>query len=625
MIASGLERKGAIVAGREAVSLRVTPALAGLLALFVLGLALRSAELDRIPLGEGEARQALAALDLLTPQRAVGSPAVESPLLLAAQTLLFSLFGSSEVTARLPLVIAGALLPLAPLALRDVLGQGRSMVLCLLMATSPILLMASRESAAVVLSLLLFVGVLWGAQRYRRTGEQTAATCATAFTLALLLLAEPGGAVLAAQVGLALLLTWWSRHRSRAPREILAALRGSLRQWPSAKSTPPALLLVFLVATLFMLNPAGLAATGDLLQATLTGLVAPGPDATGLTGAALWSTTGPAFVTPRLADFLARLQLVVVFEPLLVAAAGGYLLLRRVTGLSDVDRFLVFWLLTALLSLLLWRAAGPAHVLWLALPLAGLAAGLLTELLAGDEARNATPNRDVTLVAAFSFALLATLAFYVQLLLQNSAQPLTAFAGLALLPPFLMAGAWQRPWPPLVRAALLGAVLLALPLSLGGGWVTAVSQSETADGLWRRSATSQDVWLLLHSLRALEDRESGGFAGLEFAVLNDGASLPRWLLRDQVNMQLVNNVEDVGDAGILLLPGGAEAPGGVGAWVGQDFTIRRSIAVANEGWSAYDFQTAGNWPVNESTWVLWLREDLFAESRDNGDGQVSAP
>ena len=596
MIASGLERQGTIAAGAGEVSLRLSPAHAGLLALFLVGLFLRLAELDRVPLGEGEARQALAALELLNPQGADGPPAVESPTLRAAQGLLFSLFGSSEVTARLPLALAGALLPLAALALRGVLGQGRSLALCLLLAASPVLLMASRQSAPVVLSLLLLVGAFWGAQRYRQTRGQAAATCATASILALTLLAEPGGAVLAVQVGLALLLTWWSRQGGGSPRFALLAARESLERWPVARSLPPALLILFLVATLFMLHPSGIAATGDLLQASLSGFAVPWSDAGGLPASSLWPLTDPGQVTGRVADFFARLHLVVAFEPLLVAAAGGYLLLRSAGEWSDADRFFVFWLLTGTLSLLLWRAASPAHVLWLVLPLAGLAAGLLPALQGEHEARNAIPLWVVLLVAGVSLALLATIAFYARLLLQDRPQPLQGLAGLALLPPFLLAGAWRRPWPTTLRAALLGVFLLALPLSLGGGWVTVVSRSEEADGLWRRSAPSQDVWLLQDSLAALADRESGGFPGLDLALLEDGTSLPRWLMRDHSNMQLVERVEDVGDAAVLLLPGGIAPPDGAGAWIGQDFAISRRLAAADEARTARDFLATGSGP-----------------------------
>jgi len=625
MIASGMERQGTLAAERASVSLRLSPALAGLMALFAVGLILRLAELDRIPLGEGEARQALAALDLLNPQGAGGPPAVESPTLLAAQALLFSLFGSSEVTARLPVAMAGALLPFAALALRSVLGQSRSVALCLLLAASPILLMASRQSAPVGLSLLLLVSALWGVMRYRRTGEQAAATCATASTLALILLVEAGGALLAMQVGLALLLTCWSRHGGGSPRLVLPKIREGLRGWPFARSMSPALLILFLVATLFMLNPSGIAATGDLLQASLSGFVVPWSEAGGLPETSLWPPTDPGHLAGRVADFFERLHLVIAFEPLLVAAAGSCLLLRSANGWSDVDRFFAFWLLTGTLSLLFWRAASPAHVLWLILPLAGLAAGLLPELLAQVEASNAIPLWVVTLVVGVSLALLATLAFYARLLLQGSTQPLQGLAGLALLPPFLVAGAWRRPWPTLLRAALLGAVLLALPLSLGGGWVTVVSRSEEADGLWRRSATSQDVWLLQESLRDLAERESGGFASLGLALLKDGTSLPLWLLRDQINMQLVDRVEDVGDAGVTLLPGGVAPPDDAGAWIGQDFSISRHVAGGTGTGTAGGFLAAGSGSGTTTTYVLWLREDPSGESGDDAAAQVSAP
>ena len=625
MIASGLKRQRSFAAERGAVSLRLSPALAGLLALFAVGLILRLAELDRIPLGEGEARQALAALDLLNPRGAVGRPAVESPTLLASQALLFGLFGSSEVTARLPVAMAGALLPFAALALRSVLGQGRSVALCLLLAASPILLMASRQSAPVVLSLLLLASALWGAQRYRQTGEQAAATCAMASTLVLTLLAEAGGAVLAMQVGLALLLTCWSRQGGGSPRSALLTTRESLRKWPVARSISPALLILFLVATLFMLNPSGIAAAGDLLQASLSGFVVPWSEAGGLPETSVWPATDLSPFARRVADFFERLQLIIAFEPLLVAAAGGYLLLRRASGLNDADRFFVFWLLTGTLSLFLWRAASPAQALWLVLPLAGLAAGLLPELQAKNEARRALPLWGVTLVAGVSLTMLATIAFYARLLLQGSPQPLHGLAGLALMPPFLLACAWRRPWPILLRATLLGVVLLVLPLSLGGGWATVVSRSEEADGLWRRSATSQNVWLLQDSLRALADRESGGFAGLELALLKDGTSLPRWLVRDHINIHLVDGVEDVGAARVLLLPGGIAAPDGAGAWIGQDFLISRLVSAAKGTRTARDFLTAGRGSGTTTTVVLWLREDLFAESGDDAAAQVSAP
>ncbi|MCY4526436.1 MAG: hypothetical protein OXB89_07485, partial [Anaerolineaceae bacterium] len=421
-------------------------------------------------------------------------------------------------------------------------------------------------------------------------------------------------------VGLALLLTHWSRNRNRPPRAWLTALRESLRRWPCANTMPPAMLIAFLVATLFMLHPAGRAGVGDLLQASLSGLV----EASGMAGAEVWPASDQTSIAQRLADFLARLQLIVAYEPLLIAAAGAYLLLRRENGLGDVDRFLLFWLLSALLSLLLWRAANPAQVLWLLPPLAGLAAGLLPEMRVVGVSRLDWPVWSMALAAGVGFALLATLSFYVRLLLQNSAAHLSAFAGLALLPPTLLAGAWPRPWPTLLRAALSGAVLLVLPVSRGGGWVTAVDRAGQADGLWRRSATSQEVWLLRDTLRDLADREGGGFSSLGIAALIDGASLPRWVLREQSELQLVDSVQDIVDVGVLLLPQAFEPPDGAGAWVGQDFSFSRFQDAGSGGASAIDFPGAGSRSGRESTWVLWVRLNLYAGFAEDSEAQVSA-
>ena len=133
---------------------RSTAALA-LIALIALGMLLRLAELDRILPNEHEARQALATWRILNPQLPGAQLVPESPLLFALQALLFSVFGASEVTARLPVALGGALLPLLPLLLQSALGRARAFAFCALLAASPVMLLASRQSAPVILSLCL--------------------------------------------------------------------------------------------------------------------------------------------------------------------------------------------------------------------------------------------------------------------------------------------------------------------------------------------------------------------------------------------------------------------------------------------------------------------------------------
>src|SRR5436305_1582112 len=83
-------------------------------ALLALGLILRLAELDSTPLMASETHNALAAWRVIMPN-AAGIPLVSSsPLLFALQSLSFTLFGASEVSARIATVIGGLFLIASP-------------------------------------------------------------------------------------------------------------------------------------------------------------------------------------------------------------------------------------------------------------------------------------------------------------------------------------------------------------------------------------------------------------------------------------------------------------------------------------------------------------------------------
>ena len=86
------------------------------------------AELDTVPMGADEARQALAAYRGL-PDSPGGSLSAESPLNYWLQQIAFSLLGSGEATARLFTALGGALLGLSPLLFRDLLGRARAFLL----------------------------------------------------------------------------------------------------------------------------------------------------------------------------------------------------------------------------------------------------------------------------------------------------------------------------------------------------------------------------------------------------------------------------------------------------------------------------------------------------------------
>ena len=606
MTAQKLLHSQPVAAVRTRRALTLPSAALALTALFALGLLLRLAELDRILPNEREALQALAAWRFLNPQLPGAQLLPASPLLFALQALLFSLFGASEVTARLPVALAGALLPLLPLLLQSALGRARALAFCVLLATSPVLLLASRQSAAVVLSLLLTGLLLWAALRFAQSRQAQHATLATTMLVWLLLLSEPAAIVLALMAGASLIgALLWAR-RADPHLDPLPLARDLLHSWPSGNALRPALLTAFLVATLFMLHPGGLAAVGELLAAFITG----------------FDTLRPGALP------LQALQVALSFEPLLLLLALLRLLQLRFREPGIVDRFLISWTLLAVAALLLWRGAGPEHALWLIVPLAGLASGLVTGMRAPAEGQRATPLWLTLLAGMASLALLSLFSLHLQAYARNaelSAAGIThlVWMGLALL--FTGLGcAWlaqEWGWPAALRACGGGALVLVLAASLGSGWTSSVARADDAEGLWQVRPAAREAWLLRETLQTLAQRESGGFPRLELYAQTNDQSLVGWLLRDFTRLQFIERASDASGAGILLIPWSAEPPALTGDYVGQSFVLRRARSSAATrplaGWLL-----AGNEIVaSPETLVLWLRRDVYdGMSQDEGRG-----
>ena len=616
MTAQRLLQGAGLRAGRQQESPALPAATIALAAVTVLGLLLRLAELDRIPLHAQEATQAIAAWNLLSPQPAPGTAAPASPLLFALQATLFTLFGASEFTARLPVSLVGAMFSLTPLLFRDALGRERSIAICLALAASPLLLMASRQSEAVVMSLLLLALGLWGVWRHAQARRASHAILASCLLAVLVFLSEAGGPLLVLQVVLALLLTRWRRRNGVSLRMVLAGLRSWLQAWPVATALPLALLSVFLIATLFMLHPRGLAAPGDLLYATLAGFVGSPPDAGPLAGSAQ-STT---LAAQPAAQLLQKLQLVLLFEPFIVMAGIVWLWLRRRSRADEVDRFLAFWLLTALVSLLLWRGAAAAHALWLVVPLAGMAGSLLADLVSPGRRQVFWPAWSNALIVAICLAALALFSFYGRLYLRNEAASPWLFAVLVVLLPALLILLLRHQWPELLRVVVWGLAPFMAALSLGGGWSTVVHRAAVADGLWRTSVTAPEVRLLQDSLNDLAFRRHGAFAAAGINVQTKHRDLLRWLLRDYARLQFIGSVREAGEADILLLPGSASPPSGSGSWVGQDFALFKRDDAAGNRSLVGRYLPGDTPPAAADRLVLWLRED---ESDNPGPADVT--
>lgn len=590
------------VVGRDGHALNFSASGLALVGLFAFGLLLRLAELDRILPNEQAARQALAAWRVLNPQLPGAQLVPESPLLFALQTLLFSVFGASEVTLRLPIALAGAVLPFMPLLFRDTLGRSRSIAYCLLLAASPVLLLASRQSATVVISLLLSALILWCILRHAQTRQVSHAVLATILSGLLLLLSEPAGIVLALLVGASLILAMLWARRVNAQRDPWQAARELLQIWPVGTALPLALLTAFLVATLCMLHPGGLAAVGELLTAFITGFVTPRPGA----------------------PPLHALQVAIFFEPLLLLLSLLRLLQLRKREPEFADRILIAGTLLAVLATLLWRNNGPEHALWLTVPLAGLASGLVREPRATNEEQRSVPLWATLLALLASIALLSLFSLHLQAFVRSSGQPVSPLIHLIWMAlALLMLGlgcarlALELGWSTALRMCGGGLLLLALAASLGSGWTTAVTRADDPEGLWQVRPAAREAWLLRDTLQTLAQRESGGFPRLEIYAQTDDHALTEWLLRDFTRVHFIERARDAQGMGILLLPWSAEAPALVGDYVGQDFVISRSRYSNASGQLRDWLPGRADSVIQPEKLVLWLRRDVYAGASQN--------
>ena len=131
------------------------------LIVLITGAWLRLHQIDRYPLSDAEASEALAAL----PAASEFEPpdlSSHSPAYTVLSRLAFSLSGAGDGAARWTPAIAGAALVLTPLIIRRQFGRGPALLAAILLAVSPTVWTASRIAGGATLAAVgLLAGVLF--------------------------------------------------------------------------------------------------------------------------------------------------------------------------------------------------------------------------------------------------------------------------------------------------------------------------------------------------------------------------------------------------------------------------------------------------------------------------------
>ena len=528
----------------------------------VLALALRLTHLDVAPLNASEAREAMLAWR-------VGQSfqtANYSPLLLAANTLLFTVCGASDALARLWPALFGSVLALTPFLLRRRIGRVGALAAGLYLTLSPTALLASRQLDGAVVAAVGAMAFLGGLVSFRDTDRRSWLILAAA-GLALALTSSPTAYGLLLPLALAwLILSRFTFHVSRFA------------------SHASHFLLMFLLAVLSFStglgwNPAGLGAAGDLFPAWI----------------ARFAPVSDAVASP--------LTLLGVYESLaLIFGLGG--LVWAVRRGQRFGALLGLWAGLGALLLILMPGRTLLDLLWVLLPLVLLVGIAAQALVRSLQARGSWLNEGLYVL------LVLILWAHCYLVLVRYAETgnvadlalvlLTVVLQMLLAAVFALAVSLDTA----LRGIAVSTGVALLAVTLSAGWNLAHVRPSDPRELLVRQPTAVEVRDLVQTLRDLSWRETGMPTSRPFTLEAAPDSVLAWYLRDFSAARRVERLSDFGGALVTWHRGhepdrpAPALPDGV-EYVGQSFALRRS-------WDAREIACVWEWPPRCQTAVGWL-------------------
>jgi hypothetical protein len=558
----------------------------GLYALiFIAAALLRLGQLGAVPLSPAEAFEAMAVWDLWNPPETL--VAVGSPAYLSATTLLTQVLGFRDSVMRLAPAAFGLALVLLPWFLRHRLGRLGALTTSLLLAVSPSQTLLSRtaggESMALFAGMLLFISWL----RYQETGNVRWFYTLSA-ALALGLTAAPLFFGVAATFALA----WLAQAIIGPPLFPAEEGKSRLPHRPDRTLFRNALLigagLWLAISTAYLLNASGLGASADLVASWLV------------------SFAGSADVLTWLSPILAIGR----YEIILLIIGGSAVIWAAVRG-RPYTTFLVYWLFTALLLLLLQRGVINNLVI-LTLPGFQLI-GRLTDRIMN---RASGPYK----WPAIGFVVLAGGVVYFNLVrfsrLQLIPGSVTGEYHLFLVLLTVVIAAivivlvWNWNRPVAQKGVVGGLLILLLAYTWGTSWFLSRQAGDTRERIIS-VASDDDLRLLASAAEELSWRATGSAEDLNIVSDVDTPAL-RWYLRQFPNLEIVSVLPGSIDSQALVTKDESN-PILQESYIGADFGYLRpgaehtlSMQESLRWWLFHESPIS----IDEERLILWLRADL---------------
>lgn len=572
---------------------------------FILALALRFTQLGALPLSDSEAEWALQAFDVARGALPLLGP---QPIYILPTSLLFFLFGTSNVLARFIPALMGSALILVPYLFRGRLKPVPGLLLAFFLALDPGLVSLSRQAGSLMpaLTFVLLAWAFWWRKRPRATGVFAG--------LALL----SGPSLWAGLLGLGLAwglqrLRGWRAASARGEEHVDTETAGqgavSIRREDLKTALTFGGATILLGGTMFLVSPNGLSAWLNSLPIYLSGWLQPSGVPAG-----------------RLLFALLAYQPLALFFGLAAVVRGWWQRRKRYMRLS-------LWFLAALLVIVFYPARQVGDLAWVSIPLWVLAALELsnhTRIFLEERREVAGLAALVLILLSFAWldyagialdplnpANLTSNAIQVggNILFQNLPPTryvlLVSVLLLLVVSVMMVALGWSA------RTARLGSVwgfTIALGIySLGMVW--GATGLRTPDGweLWWPDKRPVQADLLLATVNEQSEWSTGDAMSQDVTLLDIDSPALEWLLRGRTVHRV--SALDLQDTPAIVISSQTEELSLPIAYRGQDFIWRREpfwdIAGIYEWikWSVFR-----DMPYETETVIMWVRNDLFIDT-----------
>ncbi len=481
--------------------------------IFILAFWIRTFDLGKAPLSDGEATWALQAFQIARPDPAQLLVIGPQPLAVFLTSLVFNFFEPSNFLARFWPALFGSLLVIAPFFFRHLLGQTPALLMAAGLALDPGLISISRQAGAPMMAACLFVFALgmWVTQRSLLAG----------ILAGLGLMAGPSIFIGVLIGG----LTWFFARRVLATQPAQQSENNNSKNVRQA--TLAGAVTILLAGTFFWRYPQGLSALANTIPTFIAG----------------FSQAANVPVTQLLAASI-------LYQPFAWLFAGFAVvrfLKNRLISSERLPDSLLVSLLGAVISLLiisLYPARAAGDLVWFHIFLWSLAATELPHWLVRGELPALSAVQAGLLVIMFAMLWNILLANY-----QVSATAglswnvmralvISGIVGLGGLTSILIAYGWS--WP-VSRTGLVGGTILAsLIYSTFAIWSASQIRPNSPVELWSPRQVTADPRFFHDTLQDLSQWERGMPGDLDIVSVVDRPSL-RWVLRDFANIRFLQS------------------------------------------------------------------------------------